>query len=297
MVKFFSVFFLIIVLYLKTFVSPSPAFASYVQVAARVGQNEFTLFGYSSPKAKVHLEGVGIYDTSVSDSKGYFKFKNRFSPLSKREVCLSAKDQVGRLTFPICIPLFPKEKDITIGPIILPPTISTDKNTYFVDDSVVISGQTIPDTDVDFSFFTNDLGLNLGLNKKVYATSLPLLKTRSDSYGNFNLSVSASEAETFRIYARSNFENQESPGSNFLNIKVFSIFAFILYFLKERFIELIILLQLILLIVYFSRRYFHPHAIIKGKSIVLARNSSLSIEVFRKNSLDEIKRKVSLRPI
>ncbi|MBI2049790.1 hypothetical protein HYT32_02715, partial [Candidatus Roizmanbacteria bacterium] len=197
--RIFSIALLIIILYLKAIVSSSWVWAGDVNVSAFIGENEFTLFGFSSPKAQVFLEGIGIYDASYADSEGYFEFKNRFSLSSNREVCLSAKDQLGRLTIPICLPPFPKEKQVIIGPVILPPTISSDKNTYFVDDSVVISGQTIPNTDVDFSFFTTDLGLRWGVNKKVYATSLPLLKARSDSKGNFNLALSASEAETFRI--------------------------------------------------------------------------------------------------
>ena len=295
--RIFSILLFIIVLYLKALGSPSLVFAGDVRVAAFIGENEFTLFGYSSPKAKVHLEGVGIYDTSYTDNKGYFEFKNRFSPLSKREVCLSAKDQLGRLSLPVCLPPFPKEKQVVIGPVILAPTISSDKDTYFVDDSVIISGQTMPNTDVDFSFFTNDLGLSRGLSRKVYASSLPILKTKSDSQGNFNLALSASEAENFRIFARANFDNNSSSGSNFLNIKIFSIFTYVIYFLKERLIELIVGLQLILLIAYFSRRYFHPHVIIKSKSIVLAQNNSLAIELFRINSLEEIKRRESLRSI
>lgn len=298
---------LIIVLYLKAFAFSSPVQAGTVSISAYVGENEFTLFGYSSARAQVNLEGVGIYDSVAALNNGYFEFKNRFSALSKREVCLSAKDQLGRLSLPVCLPPFPKEKQVVIGPVILAPTISADKDTYFVDDRVIISGQTIPNTDVNFSFFTNDLGraptlsevlgLSWGLNKKVYASSLPILRVRSDSQGNFNLALSASEAENFRIFARANFENYDSPGSNLLNIKIYSVFTFIVYFLKERLLELIIGLQLLLLVVYFSRRYFHPHAIIKSKSIVLAQNNSLAIELFRINSLAQLKRKESLRPI
>lgn len=131
-----------------------------INVSAFVGDHYFTLYGYSSPMAQVTFDGLGIYDQTTADNKGYFEFKNRFSPLSPREACLTAKDQLGRLTAPVCLPPFPTSYDANIGPVIMPPTVSLNSSptggNYYVGDEIVLSGQTVPNTAVDFSVYMNN---------------------------------------------------------------------------------------------------------------------------------------------
>lgn len=128
--------------------------------SASIGEYHFSLFGYTSPQAEVTFEGQGIYNQTTADNQGYFVFKNQFSPFSPREACLSAKDQLGRLSSPVCLPAFPTQYDITIGPVLIPPTVSLNNpstgGAYYLKDEVVLSGQTIPNTDVSLSMFTKE---------------------------------------------------------------------------------------------------------------------------------------------
>ncbi|MFH0852812.1 MAG: hypothetical protein V1853_00160, partial [bacterium] len=109
-----------------------------------IGDFHFTLFGYTSPHAEVTLDGQGIYDKTYADSNGFFKFNNRFSPFSPREACLSSKDQFGRISFPVCLPAFPIKYNVSIGPVLIPPTLSLNQEYYYLNDQITLSGQTIP---------------------------------------------------------------------------------------------------------------------------------------------------------
>jgi hypothetical protein len=135
-----------------------------IENSVSIGEFHFTLDGYTSPQALVTFEGMGIFDQTTADSKGYFQFDNRFSPFSSREACLSSKDQFGRLSSPLCLPPFPVNYNVSIGPVIMPPTVSlnnplrqlADGGDYFMGDQVILSGQAVPNTEVKLSMFGED---------------------------------------------------------------------------------------------------------------------------------------------
>ena len=66
---------------------------------------------------------------------------------------MTAKDQLGRMSSPVCLPPFPVNYNVSIGPVIMPPTVSLDKKDYFMGDGVILSGQAVPNTDVKLSMF------------------------------------------------------------------------------------------------------------------------------------------------
>lgn len=278
---------LIIVFYLKAFVLSTAAEEGSVSVSAIVGENEFTLFGYTSPSAQVFLEGAGISDRTAASEKGYFEFNNRFFPLSNREPCLSAKDQLGRLTYPVCLPTFAQSKKVLVGPVLLPPTLSTDKGIYLQGDRVILSGQSMPDTDVDLSFFTKtDRDSILG----VEAASLPKLSTKSDADGNFSLSLSASDPQSFRVFAQTKLDDQDSARSIVLNFKIIPLF-------KRRLVEIISALGLLVFLVYFLRRYLHPHALVKTRALDIYSKHPLALQEKRKLEREQLKLREKFRPI
>jgi len=127
-----------------------------VENSVSIGEYHFSLFGYTSPQAEVTFNGQGIFDQTISDDTGYFELKNRFSPFSPREACLSAKDQLGRLSSSVCLPAFPVKYNVRIGPVLIPPTVSLDKNVYYLDNGVFLSGQTVPNSEVELSMFTQN---------------------------------------------------------------------------------------------------------------------------------------------
>ncbi len=255
-------------------------------VSLSIGEYRFSLFGYSSPGALVTIEGMGIYDQTYANSEGYFEFKNRFSPLSPREACLTAQDQFGRISSPACLPPFPTRYNVTIGPVILPPTISLDKLDYFIGDKVVVSGQTIPDKEIDFSLFIDEkksiVSYLAFLVKPVEALTFPKLETKADKKGNFSLSFPSSKSDFFRLFARVNYQKETSPKSITLNFKILPIwmiiiklFLLIFSIIKSRLLEIIILSQLLGLVYFFLHHCFHPYQVVKTRAIVLRKHYDL----------------------
>lgn len=263
-----------------------------------IGEHRFTLFGYTSPFAEVNFVGQGIADQTTADKNGYFEFKNRFSPFSPREACLSAKDQFGRISPPVCLPPFPVQYNAIIGPVIMPPTISLNKNSFFVGDQIILSGQTIPNTSVNLSIFTDNYKkksgiLRLSFIKNVEAFSIPKIKIFSDSKGNFSISLPSSSSQQYRLFTQANFKNTHSPNSLLLKVKVEPFWMIIIKFIKfifdlikPRLLEITIALEIIIILLYLKKMIFDHKNLKKEKSIVLYQ--SILPEIRPKNYLIKI---------
>ncbi len=240
-----------------------------VGVSTFIGEHHFRLFGYTSPRAIVTLEGLGIFDQTNADGKGYFSIENRFSPLSSREACLTARDQLGRISTPSCLPPFPVNYETNIGPVLLPPTISVDKPQYYAGEEMRISGQAVPNTDVNISIFIDQkisplryLSNALNPVKEVYAFTIPELKTNSDSLGNYSIKLPTVRADILSFFSRVEYQLQSSPQSTNIHIKILPLwmrvpnfFVFLWNTLKPHISELILLSQISLLSLYFLRQY------------------------------------------
>src|SRR3990172_9761351 len=247
-----------------------------------IGEFRFTLFGYTSPFAAVTLNGQGIFDQTISDSAGYFEFENRFSPFSPREACLSSKDQFGRISSPVCLPPFPVKYNVSIGPVLIPPTVSLDKNVYYMDDEVLLTGQTIPNSEVNLSVFTKEgklFSTSFALIKPVEAFSFPDLTARSDSSGNFSVSLPSARPESFRLFAQTDFNKQESGESVKLNFQIYPIwmiivrfFLFLIAAIKSRLLEIIISSEIIYLALSFFKMMEK-----KNRAIILRPSEEISI--------------------
>lgn len=251
-------------------------------VSATIGEYRFILFGYGSPGALITLEGMGLYDQVYADEQGYFEFNNRFSPTSPRDACLTGRDKFGRLTNPVCLPPFPIKYNVSIGPVLLPPTISLDppeKGAYFIGDEVLLSGQTIPNTEVELSTFTDETKtstLSLSLIRPVEAATIPIVPIKSDSHGNFAVNLPSSNNNFFRLFTRVNYLDEASPKSNTLSFDVLpfwmiviNIIGFLFSLFKSRLLEILILAELLILLMYLIRRFFHPYLIAKNRAIIL----------------------------
>ncbi|NMB84382.1 hypothetical protein GYA28_03790 [Candidatus Roizmanbacteria bacterium] len=256
--------------------------SSEVDLSASVGENRFSLFGYTSPYGLVTFEGVGVFDQTYADKQGYFEFKNRFSPTSPREACLSVKDQFGRVSTPVCLPSFSSQKNINVGPIIMPPTLSLNNpqagSDYYVGDEVILSGQTIPNSQVNLSVFAGEQK-GLSLIKSAEAFSLPKFDSNSDAEGNFSVTLPSSAVKNYRLFAQTDYNNSQSPKSLTLNFNILPIWMIIinLFFMflnliKSRFLELLILAEIIILASYFLRRYLHPYHLKKNRALALKNN-------------------------
>lgn len=261
-----------------------------VDVSLSIGDHRFTLFGYTSPYALVTFSGLGIFDQTRADSTGYFIFNNRFSPFSPKEACLNAQDQMGRLTSEVCLPSFPTNYNVEIGPVIMPPTLSLNKENYWVGDEVILTGQGVPNSQVNLSFFTEKTPLSIFNNllvqflpiKKAFALSLPPLSTKVDEKGNFAIALSSSAVKKYRLFTQVIFKEKNSPKSRKLTIEIlpwwiiaFKIMGAVIFLIRSHLLELIILTEIIALFIYFYHSYLHPKqlAIVKWeKKAIVALN-------------------------
>ncbi len=246
-----------------------------VNMDISIGEYHFDLFGYSSANALVTIEGMGIFDQTYADKSGYFEFHNRFSPFNPREACLTARDQFGRTTSPTCIPPFPTKYNVSIGPVLLSPTVSLDAQNYYQGDEVKLSGQTIPNSEVSFSTFVDDKK-SFVFPKPVEAFTFPQLTTKADEKGNFSLSLPSSRPEFLRVFAQTSHENSRSPESVKLNIKVLPVWMIIIQFflflwslIKSRLLEVLIVGELVGLTIFFLRRYLHPHVVARNRALTV----------------------------
>lgn len=276
-----------------------------IQISATVGGENFTLYGYSSPLVEVGIDGIGLHYETTADNKGFFEFKDKIAPSAPQETCLSGKDQFGRVTKPVCIPPFPTDERVTVGPVILPPTVSLDKDMYIIGDQVVLSGQTIPNTDVNLSVFTDDKAntqdllskiLDIQFIRPVEAFSLPELSVQSDGKGNFSVSLPSSSAKAYRIFTRTKYGEDVSPQSLMLHFKILPLWLAIirmilmlLSFFQRHLFELIILAQIIWLGIYTLRRYFPIHIVVENRKNTLQKHYS---PLKREHPLEAMKKRI-----
>ena len=123
--------FLLFLFLLSPFQTQALERSESVLVSASIGENEVTIFGYTSPNSKVELTGINIYSLDYSDNTGYFEFNKLVLPKNPPELCLQSKDDSNRSSSLVCVPPPPATNYHTdIGPIVLPPTISLETEQY-----------------------------------------------------------------------------------------------------------------------------------------------------------------------
>ncbi len=255
---------------------------SEVDVSAFIGRGKFSVFGYAPSNSLVTLSGIGLYSETYSQENGFFEFNNQYLPIALSEPCISAKDHLGRLTTPVCLPSIPKNYNPRIGPFLLPPTISVDKQDYFKGDEVVFSGQAITGSKVNLSMFTDKVSSSLSMS--VYAYTIPEISAETDNFGNYSIILPSSKIESFRVFVQSNVNNEMTPKSNTIRIKILPLWMYFIMFLgylwqvfKQRIIEIIIISQIIALTIYLFQYYFHPNKIITQRAIILRSKYPLAI--------------------
>lgn len=243
-------------------------------VGAIVGKYRFSLFGQTSPKAKVTLLGQTVKAGAVADVQGNFVF-SRPSPLFAQEVCLIARDSEKRISPPVCLPPFPVNYDTNIGPVLMPPTLSTDKGDYYVGEEGFLTGQTLPETDVNLIFFKDErlsfldsFAIGLRFIEPVEAYAIPNLKIRSDKKGFFSISIPTSQRANFNFFAQGETDGSPSPKSFTLNIRILpwltrQFYSLLSAFspLKSHFWEIFLFWLLLILTVYLIKRFLHPEKI------------------------------------
>jgi hypothetical protein len=244
-------------LFLLFFFIPSPikatnysAFDSTV-ITATIGENRITIYGYTSPNSKVELSNSEVYAFAYSDNTGYFIFDKILLPkVDIPDLCLTSFDNDSRATTPTCFPAPPLTNYHTdIGPILLPPTITLEESNISPNSTVLTSGQAIPNSQVNLSFYKiNDSAKSFGI-KQALAYSLPSVTATTDEFGNFNINLPTAYASNYRLYATAKFDNNYSPKSNTLIYTLPSLFY--LFLQQHRYLIFLIPSILLALIAFF----------------------------------------------
>lgn len=195
-----------------------------ITVSATIGEPILTIFGYTSPQALVKLDGFRTADHTLSDSTGYFRFEKVYLPLANPnypELCLTSIDTQSRLSnFPTCLPSLPTGRlDITVGPVLLPPTLSLAKGDFLPSEQVIARGSTIPNAKV-IVYLANDLGKKLALIRSAQAYSLSGYETIADGRGNFEFNLPADQPSFWRLFASAEFAGSPTPKSNTLVFRI-----------------------------------------------------------------------------
>jgi len=218
-------FLLLIILFLfSPFQSQALERSESVFVSASIGENEVTIFGYTSPNSKVELTGINIYSLDYSDDTGYFEFNKLVLPKNPPELCLQSKDDSNLSSSLVCVPPPPATNYHTdIGPIILPPTISLSTTKINPNSTVISSGQSIPKSTVTVYFYkVNDSAQSFPKTVKAY--SLPQVETTTDENGNYTINLPTAYSSDYRLYTSVKYNDNFSPKSNTLLYSLPSLF-------------------------------------------------------------------------
>lgn len=197
-----------------------------ITVSATVGEPKLTLFGYSSPHSLVELRGTRVTEQVIADEEGYFFFDRAFLPPPAPdypEVCLTAIDTQSRISFPTCLPPLPVGPyEITVGPVLLPPTISLEKGNFLPGEQVAAQGATIPNTPVTIYLYSANWPSYKGVSfiSPVLAYSLPKYQIQADKNGHFEFNLPANRPNRWRVFAASYFLESPTPKSNTLAFKI-----------------------------------------------------------------------------
>ncbi len=224
-----------------------------ITVEASIPATRLTLFGYTSPHAKVELSGLNLEDKTQSDDTGYFIFEDIIIPKGSSDLCLSSLDRDSRQTNTVCIPPPPPTNyQTSIGPIIIPPTITIDKPHIKPGETIIASGQTVPKSPVRIYFFQQDTNAPIfpsaivalaKLVPPVYAFSLPVLTVFSDADGNYSFNLPTAYSTRYRLFTSTLFQDQfNSPQSNTLTFNLPSLW----FLLWQRYTFYIIMIPLFL---------------------------------------------------
>lgn len=208
---------MLLLLLLFTLLFPQPLFATKdVNISAYIGSHQVTIYGYGQPNSTIELTSPRVYASVYSDDSGYFIFDRTILPVDPSELCLSAIDDSNRRSLPVCIPPPPPNNELTdIGPILLSPTLTLDKDRIKPNSTSIASGQSIPNSPVNIYLYQVD-SQSFVFPKSVQAFSLPIFSTITDSLGNYSFNLPTAYSSNYRLYSTVIYKNDPSPKSNTL---------------------------------------------------------------------------------
>jgi hypothetical protein len=187
-----------------------------VTVSAAIGDNYITLTGYACPECRIELSNAKTYAVTYSRTDGYFIFDHLLLPKDPGEPCLYAIDDSSRRSMPVCIPRPPiYNYHTSIGPVLLPPTVSLNDDQVKPLSTTAASGQSIPNSSVNIYFYQIDKHPG-SFPKAAMAFSLPILSLITDASGNYSFNLPTTYSSGYRFYTAVSYLDSLSPKSNTL---------------------------------------------------------------------------------
>lgn len=226
----------------------------------RYKQNALIIYGYGPSNADVSLKGFGVSEKTTSDEDGLFVFGGIYSfTYTYPELCVQATDSESRVTQPSCIPALPNNSliPLEVGPILLSPTISISKNNIKTGDESVLTGKTIPNSNVNIFLSKKEKSSlsNFSLVSEAKAYTLPTLNIKADENGEYSLTLPTNESAEYKIFASSKYGEDLSNKSNTLNFVVLTRLKTFLenlieLILKNKFLTLVFLEVLVFIFLF-----------------------------------------------
>ena len=254
--------------------SPTPTytFNPIINIPKKYIQNSLSIYGFGPINSTVSLKGFGISESVLSDEKGFFRFTNIYSyTFTYPELCIQAIDEDLRVTQPSCIPALPNNSIIPleVGPILLSPTLSISSNNLVVNSRGYLYGVTAPNSDVFIHFSKDDSIKKISLISNANAYSFPIVSTKSNDRGEFNVNLPTGDASLYRVFSSAKIADNFSAKSNTLDFNVISpslsLFQILMAYLIQNkimiflFVEVVVLVFLFLIALKRSTRSQNAH--------------------------------------
>jgi hypothetical protein len=193
-------------------------------------------------------------------------------PIDSPEVCLETKDSLGRTSSPVCLPPIPTNYAANIGPIIIPPTMSLNKSEIYIGDEARLSGQSIPNSQVEISMYTDEKIEKLALFPNAYAKTSPKTIVMTDDKGNYSVNIPTRDDLKMKTFAQVFFEDKPSDKSPALSFEIYLNWMFVII-LIQRLIEILktnllaftFLIEVIIATIVFVGYFSHPKRVKKVK--------------------------------
>ena len=214
-----------------------------ITVSATIGESRLTLFGWTSPQSLVELQGQRVSESVIANDQGYFFFDRILLPKpdpTYPELCLTSIDSLSRASFPTCLPPLPRQLagsfDISIGPVLLPPTLNLSKGSFLPNEQAIAQGLTIPNSEVNI-FLANNLtpSLRFSFIPSVYAYFIPRYQIKADANGHFEFNLPAGPpagGASWRVFATATHLGLPSPKSNTLTFRILGWWEWLLAQIK-----------------------------------------------------------------
>jgi len=226
-----------------------------ITVSATIGESRLTLFGWTSPQSLVELQGQRVSESVIANDQGYFFFDRILLPAPRSprsasgvgeveptypELCLTSIDTQSRASFPTCLPPLPRQLagsfDMSIGPVLLPPTLNLSKGSFLPNEQAIAQGLTIPNSEVNI-FLANNLtpSLRFSFIPSVYAYFIPRYQIKADANGHFEFNLPAGPpagGASWRVFATATHLGLPSPKSNTLTFRILGWWEWLLAQIK-----------------------------------------------------------------